>query len=252
MKRDNSMTRRFLAEAGVTRGQRVIELGCGGGEVTQILAELVGPSGEVVAIDRDPRALAMAGDRMKENGIEHVRISSVDLAGDGAELKDLESEPFDVLTGRRVLMYLPDPVEVLRRLSGLLRSGGLTVFEEADLTMVPARLSPMPAHDRAADWLRQMLVAEGADTAMGLGLPATLAKAGLKFERIRAEAVIEGQGTQFPLSGMLKLLQTRFISTGIATQEEVDSLVAQVEAESSDRTSVYVSGMSFCAWARKP
>ena len=252
MKRDNSMTRRFLAEAGVTRGMRVIELGCGGGEVTQILAELVGPSGIVVAIDRDPKALAMTGDRMKENGIEHVRISSADLAGDGSDLEDLRSEPFDVLAGRRVLMYLPDPVEVLRRLSRSLRSGGLVVFEETDLTMVPARVSPMPAHDRAAQWLRKMLVAEGADTAMGFGLPATLAQAGLNFERIRAEAVIQGQGTQFPLSGLLRLVQARVISAGIATQDEVDSLAARLEAESRDPTSVYVSDMSFCAWARKP
>ena len=236
------MTRRFLAEAGVTRGMRVIELGCGGGEVTQILAELVGPSGMVVAIDRDSKALAMTRDRMEEHGIEHVRISSVDLVGDGAELEDLRSEPFDILAGRRVLMYLPDPVEVLRQFSGLLRSGGLVVFEETDLTMVPARSSPMPAHDQASEWLRKMLVAEGADTAMGFGLPAKLAEAGLRFERIRAEAVIQGQGSQFPLSGMLKLLQNRFISAGIATEEEVDFLAARLEAESRD------PNLRLCQW----
>ncbi len=252
MQRDNSMTRRYLAEAGVTHGMRVIELGCGVGEVTQILAELVGPSGIVVAIDRDPKALAITGDRMKENDIEHVRIASADLIDDSSGLEDLQSEPFDVLAGRRVLMYLPDPVEVLRRLSGSLRSGGLVVFEETDLTMVPARVSPMTAHDRAAEWLRKMLVAEGADTAMGFGLPSTLVQAGLRFERIRAEAVIQGQGTQYPLSGLLKLLQARVISTGIATQDEVDSLAARLEAESRDPTSVYVSEMSFCSWAHKP
>lgn len=252
MKRDNSMTRRFLAEAGVTLGMRVIELGCGGGEVTQILAELVGPSGIVVAIDRDPKALALAEERMQEHGIEHVRCTSADLSGDGAELDDLRSEPFDVLAGRRVLMYLPDPVEMLRRLSGALRSGGLVVFEETDLTMVPARVASMTAHDQAAEWLRKMLVEEGADTAMGFTLPATLARAGLSFQRVRAEAVIQGQGTQYPLSALLELLQARVISAGIATRDEVESLVARLQAERRDPTSVYVSEMSFCAWARKP
>lgn len=231
---------------------RVIELGCGRGEVTQILAELVGPSGLVVAIDRDPKAVTITADRMKANTIEHVRVTPADLIGDGSDLDDLQSESFDVLAGRRVLMYLPDPVEVLRRLSRLLRSGGLVVFEETDSTMVPARVSPMTAHDRAVDWLRKMLVAEGADPAMGFGLPATLVQAGLRFERIRAEAVIQGQGIQYPLAGLLELVQARVISAGIATQDEVDSLAARLEIESRDPTSVYVSEMSFCAWARKP
>jgi hypothetical protein len=149
-------------------------------------------------------------------------------------------------------MYLQDPAEVLRRLARWLRSGGLVVFEETDSTMVPARTSPMAAHDQLTAWLRSMLVVEGANTAMGFALPATLVQAGLRFKRIRAEAVIQGQGTQYPLSVLLKLVQSRMILAGIATQAEVDSLAARLDAESRDPTCVYVSAMSFCAWAYKP
>jgi 2-polyprenyl-3-methyl-5-hydroxy-6-metoxy-1,4-benzoquinol methylase len=251
VKRDNTMTQRYLADAGVTHGMRVMEIGCGGGEVTQVLAELVGSSGTVVAIDRNKDALAMARERMKEQGIEHVQLMSVDVAGDLSSLESLQHESFDVLGGRRVLMYLRDPAEVLRRLARWLKSGGVVVFEETDSTMVPARTTPMAAHDQAMEWLRRMLVAEGANTAMGFGLPATLVQAGLRFERIRAEAVIQGQGTQYPLSALLKLVQSRIISSGIASQAEVDSLAARVDAESRDPACVYVSEMSFCAWARK-
>lgn len=252
MKRDNTMTRRYLADAGVTHGMRVIEIGCGGGEITQVLAELVGSSGTVVAIDRNQEALAIARDRMKEQGIKHVQLVSADAAGDLSSLESLPYESFDVLAGRRVLMYLRDPAEVLRRLARWLRSGGLAVFEETDSTMVPARTSPMAAHDQATEWLRRMLVAEGANTTMGFDLPATLVQAGLRFGRIRAEAVMQGQGTQYPLSALLKLVQSRVISAGIATQAAVDSLAARLDAESRDPTCVYVSEMSFCAWAHKP
>ncbi|MBM4269711.1 MAG: methyltransferase domain-containing protein [Deltaproteobacteria bacterium] len=250
--RDNRMTRRWLVDAGVTDGMRVIEVGCGGGEVTQILAELVGPSGSVVAFDRDQEALAIAHDRMRERRIEHVQFRSADVAEECSTLESFQEESFDALAGRRVLMYLRNPAEVLRRLSGWLRSGGLVVFEETDSTMVPARRSPMPAHDRATQWLARMLAAEGANPAMGFDLPSTLAEAGLTFERIRAEAVIQGQGTQYPLRDLLGLLRSRLITAGVATQAEVDALAAGLEAESLDRTSVYVSEMSFCAWGRKP
>ena len=68
MKRDNLMTRRLLTESGIGMGMRVLEVGCGGGEVTQILAELVGPSGHVLALDRDAGALATAAERVKAHG----------------------------------------------------------------------------------------------------------------------------------------------------------------------------------------
>jgi ubiquinone/menaquinone biosynthesis C-methylase UbiE len=106
MKRDNSMTRRYLMNAGITPGMRVLEIGCGNGEVTQELAEIVGPSGSVVALDRNEAGLAMARARMTEQGIEHVRFVAADVTGDLATLDAVQGEPFDALAGRRVLMYL--------------------------------------------------------------------------------------------------------------------------------------------------
>jgi len=252
MKRDNTMTRRFLVDAGIAPGMRVLEIGCGNGEVTQELAELVGPSGSVVALDRNEGGVAMARARMAEQGITHVDFAMADVTGDLAALAALQGEPFDALAGRRVLMYLPDPAAVLGHLAGWLRSGGLVVFEEADSTMVPARIAPLAAHDQVTAWLRSMLVAEGANPAMGFALPATFAKAGLRFARIRAEAVILGQGTQYPLSVLLKMMQPRLIAVGIATQAEVDTLAEQLDTEAQNPTDVYIGSMSFCAWAYKP
>ena len=250
MERDNSMTRRFLVDAGVAPGMRVMEIGCGGGEVTQVLAELVGVSGTVLGLDRDKDALAAAGRRMDELGLGNVRLMPADLAGDLEEMSRLEGELFDALVGRRVLMYLPDPAAVLRRLVGKLRSGALVVFEETDLTMVPARTVPRPALDRMAEWLRETLQAEGAHPAMGFDLPSTLTKAGLRFAGLRAEAVIEGQGQQFPPCDLLRLVGPRLIARGIASETEVDSLVSSLENERPEPDSVYVSGMNFCAWGR--
>lgn len=252
MKRDNTMTRRFLVDAGITPGMRVLEIGCGNGEVTQELAELVGPSGSVVALDRNEGGVALARARMAEQGIAQVQFAVADVTSDLSTLAALHGAPFDALAGRRVLMYLPDPAAVLGNLTGWLRSGGLVVFEETDSTMVPARIAPLAAHDQVTAWLRSMLVAEGANPAMGFALPATLVQAGLRFARIRAEAVILGQGTQYPLSVLLKMMQTRLIATGIATQAEVDALMDQLDAEALDPTNVYIGAMSFCAWAYKP
>ncbi|MCC6832530.1 MAG: methyltransferase domain-containing protein [Thermoleophilia bacterium] len=246
------MTRGYLAGAGVAAGMRVLEVGCGTGEVTAVLAGLVGPSGHVTAVDRDAVALARARDRMTGLGAGHVRLACADVTADPALPEALGADGFDVLAGRRVLMYLPDPSAVVRRLAGRLRAGGLVVFEEADATMVPGRVTPMPAHDRAGGWLRAMLVAEGADPAMGFHLPAVLAAAGLEVRGVRAEAVIEGQGTQFPLADLVGLMGDRIAAAGVATSAEVAEIRLRIGGERADPAVVYVSGMSFCAWARTP
>ena len=54
-KRLAPVTERFLREAGIGPGQRVLDVGAGVGDVTILLSHLVGPAGEVVAVERDAR-----------------------------------------------------------------------------------------------------------------------------------------------------------------------------------------------------
>ena len=96
-----------------------------------------------------------------------------------------------------------------------------------------------------------MLAVEGVDRSMGFHLPATLTQAGLRLEGIWAEAVIEGQGDQYPLPELLRLLGPRLESANIATRADIEQLTAQIIAEANDPTQVYMSGMRFCASARK-
>jgi len=82
IERDNWMTRRLLADASVAAGMNVLEVSCGNGEVTRLLAELVGPDGRVLALDRDQGMLAQARERLGALGYNLVRCLQVDLTGD--------------------------------------------------------------------------------------------------------------------------------------------------------------------------
>ena len=60
------LTRRVLLQAGLTRGMRVLDLGSGAGNVARLAAELVGPEGAVVGIDRTrPRSSSPGGVRRR-------------------------------------------------------------------------------------------------------------------------------------------------------------------------------------------
>jgi SAM-dependent methyltransferase len=97
------ITERLLREAGVKEGMRVLDLGCGPGDVSFLAAEMVGPSGSVLGIDQAPEAVAAAKDGARHNGIKNVdfEVTTVEAF--------TSSVQFDAAVGRYVLLHQSDP-----------------------------------------------------------------------------------------------------------------------------------------------
>jgi len=250
VKRSNSTTERLFRSAGISEGMAVLELGCGPGEVSELLSDIVGSSGSVLAVDRSKEMMSSAQESFERTGKRNVHFLQADLNDAPEYLKSIDLLSFDAVVGRRLLMYLPSPDRVLAGLLPWLREDGLVVFEEYDSTICPGLVAAMPAHEQGTSLLEKMLAEEGVDQSMGFHLPSTFAKAGLQFEAIWAEAVIDGQGDQYSLGELLTLLKSRLESSNVAATSEIDELIAQIEIERQP-TNVFVSGMRFCAKARK-
>lgn len=114
-------TRTSFQKASIGEGMRVLDVGCGVGEVSRIVAELVGPKGNVVGIDVDPGALEFARNNVPAANVE-FRCSTID------ELSAPAS--FDAVVGRFILMHLQDPAAALRKLSSHVCPGGIVCFVE--------------------------------------------------------------------------------------------------------------------------
>ena len=65
------VTERLLRETAVKQGMRVLDVGCGAGDVSLLAAEMVGASGSIIGIDRSPEAIAMAKERARHRGFQH-------------------------------------------------------------------------------------------------------------------------------------------------------------------------------------
>lgn len=121
-------TERLLRNAEIGPGMRVLDLGCGPGDVTMLVAEIVGPSGSVIGIDRNADVVALASSRAEEAGLKHVTFESTSL--------EAFSEPgqFDCVVGRYVLVHQSDTIGFLRTAARFVRTGGVLALHELDLT----------------------------------------------------------------------------------------------------------------------
>src|SRR2546422_8102696 len=91
------LTERLFREAGIGPGQRVLDLGSGVGDIAMLAARLVGPSGVVVGIERDERAIARARARVAESGLRNVTFTQSDAR------EVVGERPFDAAVGRFIL-----------------------------------------------------------------------------------------------------------------------------------------------------
>lgn len=245
---EDAMTRRLLEAAGIRPGMRVLDVGCGLGKVAALVADLVGDAGQVVGLDRDAGVLAMARARAAELGLDRVSFVEGDL--DGA----LDLEPFDAAVGRRVLMYLPDPVGALRRLAAIVRPGGPIAFHELDSTMIPASRVALPLHERAHGWIWKTLEREGANLHMGFDLASVFAEAGLVVGGVHAEARVQSPATRSEIGPVLRYLIPRLERQGVATAAEldVDTIDERLDEERRQANATYVGEVMFGGWARSP
>jgi ubiquinone/menaquinone biosynthesis C-methylase UbiE len=100
-------------------GQQILDVGCGFGDASQYLAQLVGPDGEVVGVDVAERFVEASEQEAAQAGVENVRFEVRDV-----ELTDFGGQQFDYAFSRFGTMFFANPVAALRNVRGALRPGG--------------------------------------------------------------------------------------------------------------------------------
>jgi ubiquinone/menaquinone biosynthesis C-methylase UbiE len=103
-------------------GQRVLDIGCGFGDTSQRIAELVEPDGEVVGIDAAARFIDTARREASEAGVGNVRFEVADVQTDAL------GGPYDVAFSRFGTMFFASPVAALRNVRASLVPRGRLVM----------------------------------------------------------------------------------------------------------------------------
>ncbi|GAB3433239.1 class I SAM-dependent DNA methyltransferase [Actinophytocola sediminis] len=108
----------ILRLAGDLRGKRVLELGCAGGSLTELLVDR---GADVLGVDREPRLVEVARQRLGDR----ARFEVADLA---RPLTMVSTGGVDVVVASLVLHYLEDWTPLLTELHRCLTPGGALVF----------------------------------------------------------------------------------------------------------------------------
>jgi SAM-dependent methyltransferase len=238
----------LLRLAGIQPGMRVLDIGCGAGDVTLSIASLIGESGQVTGVDADAAVLAVARERATEAGLGNVTFRQAtvpDIALDG---------PVDAIAGRMILMHLEDPGATLGRLRRLLRPGGVVTFQEVRLTSVRS-IPPVPLLAQCVQWASQAFTASGRDPDTGQRLLSIFGDAGLPVpEMMVAVPTARGPAAYALAAGSVISLLPALEKANITTREEVDpdTLAQRLWEQARADNALLMLPELYGAWAQVP
>ena len=174
------LNRGSLRELKLLGGERVLDLGCGLGQLTQGMALGAGPRGRVLGIDRSAEQLEQARRLPAAENAAPIEHREGDVLA--LELSAEEWGSFDVAHTRFVLEHVPDPLAVVRSMARAVKVGGRVVLEDEDHDIL--RLWPEPPGvDRMWRAYIESYVRRGNDPFVGRKLNALLTAAGLQPTR---------------------------------------------------------------------
>jgi ubiquinone/menaquinone biosynthesis C-methylase UbiE len=235
-----AMLHTYLTDADLPQGARVLEIGCGTGAVTRVLATWPGVN-EAIGVDPSPVFVAKA--RELAGGLSTLGFEEAD----GRSLP-FAARMFDAVVLHTTLCHVLEPDVMLQEAVRVLRPGGrLAVFEGdyATATLATRRGDPL---DECAESFREHFVH---DPWLVRRLPALVEVAGVQLQSVRSYGYVETSKPGFMLASWVDLGADALAASGRIGADTAAALKAEARRRVASGTYFgHIAYMSVVA--RKP
>lgn len=153
----------------ISKHSSMLDVGCGQGHWTRILARYLNKNSEITAVDSDPRWYS-ENPELKEN-LENLGMSFSLKKGDAQDLP-FENETFDLVTCQTVLIHVPDPQKAIAEMKRVLQPGGTLLCVEPNniiQSLTKTSLTKNDTIEETMDHIKYRLIIEKGKKNLGQG-----------------------------------------------------------------------------------
>ena len=225
-------------KAGITVGSRVLDIGAGPGYATIDLAEIVGPAGEVVALERSNKFVNALKEAVRLRSLTNVKIHELDLMTDNFPEGD-----YDFSWCRWVLSFVSDPALLVQKLGNAMRKGSMSIFHEYGHYETWRFFPRLPNQERFREHVIATWRESGGEPDSAPGLPALLSANGFVI-RSAAPLIFCVRSNdymwQWPAT-FIAIYLPRLIEMGRIDQEFGDQLRADLDVAAKNPNAMMIT-----------
>ena len=252
----HSLWQEFILDAwkraGICTGTRVVDVGAGPGFATMDLADIVGATGHVTAVEISSKFAQEVKDQANVRGLKNISVHIVDLMHEDIPLANAGVE-FDAAWCRWVCMFVPDVGALVRCVHNALRAGGVAVFHEYVHYETYGLQPPTPGIDSFIQAAMKSFSARGGNANIAGTLLKELRAHG--FEIVSTKPIARSARPHEPLwqwpAGFIRTYLPRLIELGQVDNTFAANVLAELARAEQDPQSIMLTPTVLEIIARK-
>lgn len=214
-------TRRLLVDANIASAKHILEIGCGPGDVTELIVD-TSNAASIDAIELDDNHLTKAKARLSQH--HHIRFHNLDVY----DLDSLQTS-YDFLYCRMVLHHLHNPEKALEKMSEVLTPGARIVLEEPPSADGVFHYPEIPAFQYFQQIVQKTLEQSNIDYRIAYRMADTLEKLGLTIDYHAVSQPLLSKN-QYILNIMtIQELGANFVQQGTITEAKLSEIIEQCQ-----------------------
>ena len=242
----HSLWREFVLDAwkraGICSGTRVVDVGAGPGFATMDLADIVGATGHVTAVEISSKFAQEVKDQANVRGLKNISVHIVDLMHEDIPLANAGVQ-FDAAWCRWVCMFVPDVGALVRCVHNALRAGGVAVFHEYVHYETYGLQPPTPGIDSFTQAAMKSFSARGGNANIAGTLLKELRLQG--FEILSIKPIARAARPHEPLwqwpAGFIRTYLPRLIELGQVDNAFAENVLAELARAEQDPQSIMLT-----------